>query len=133
CWADGAPVAELAAPYANQAYLAPAVGDGPTIDGARHGAFDATCAGDPPPEIARWCAWFRYNLPGPLGKHPLDKLPMRDGRLVPIMIAVGSDDGVVHCVTQPEGAAAVPSARDCPARSLYDALRAEYCPAGSAR
>jgi hypothetical protein len=133
CWADGAPVAELAAPFANQAFLTPALGEGPTIDGAQHGNFDATCAGDPSPAIARWCDWFRYNLPGPLGKHPLDKIPRRAGALVPVMIAAGGNDGVVHCVTQPEGADAVPSARDCPAVSLYDALRAEYCPAGGAR
>ncbi|HEU5433050.1 MAG TPA: hypothetical protein VFU81_15390 [Thermomicrobiales bacterium] len=132
CWADGAPVADLAAPFATQAYLLPAVGDGPKIDGAQHGKFDATCAGDPPPAIARWCDWLRYNLPGPLGKHRLAKVPRRDGKLAPIMIAVGSNDDVVRCVTRPEDAA-VPSARDCPAAALYDALRAEYCPDGGAQ
>ena len=99
----------------------------------KHGNVDATCAGDPSPELANWCAWIRYNLPGPLGQHPLDKLPRRGDQLVPVMIAHGSADAVVHCVAPQDALDAVPTARDCMSVALYDALRADYCPAGTSK
>ncbi len=129
CWADGAPIAELTTPFATTPFLVPDLSDGPVLDGARHGNFDRTCAGDPPPGLAAWCAWLRYNIPGPYGDHPLAKLPTRDGRLAPVLIAAGAGDEVVHCVAPDPDTASVPSARDCAPAALYDALRPEYCPA----
>jgi hypothetical protein len=128
CWADGAPVAELAAPFATTPFLVADLADGPVREGTRHGNFDRTCADDPPPGIAAWCAWLRYNIPGPFGDHPLPKLPTRNGRLAPVLIAAGAGDGVVHCVAPDPNSGAVPSANDCAPAALYEALRADYCP-----
>lgn len=128
CWADGEAVAELVAPYRNRPFLTPEVGDGDMVDGLRHGRFDAACAGDPSPAVAAWREWITWNLPGPLGTSPLDKLPMRGDRLVPVMIAAGANDSVVHCVACGTGGDEVPAARDCMAVALYEALKTAYCP-----
>jgi hypothetical protein len=133
CWTadDGARLVELTTPYGDRPFLQPDIADGDVVAGFQHGNFDATCEGDPGPELANWCAWLRYNLPGPLGKHPLDKLPRRGDRLAPVMIAHGSADTVVHCVAPQDAQDAVPSARDCMSVALYDALHADYCPEGA--
>lgn len=128
CWADGAPIGTLASPYLTTPFLAPALSDGPTINGSQHGNFDRACSSDPPPELAAWCSWFRYNNPGPLGDNPFDKLPARNGELVPVLITAGANDGVVHCVAPDPTADAIPSANDCVPIALFDALRTEYCP-----
>ena len=133
CWAAGEPIVPLVEPYKDRPFMQAIIADGPVVDGYQHGNFDATCAGNPPPEMAKWCEWLRYNLPGPLGTHPMDKLPRQDGRLVPIFIAQGSNDEVVHCVAPREAADTLPSARDCMSVALYDALQAEYCPAGESQ
>jgi hypothetical protein len=132
CWTaeDGARLITLTAPYADQPFLQPDIAGGEMVDGFQHGNMDDTCAGDPSPELANWCAWLRFNLPGPLGKHPMEKLPRSGNRLAPIMLAQGAADTVVHCVS-PEGREDdVPTERDCMSVALYSALRAEYCPAG---
>lgn len=129
CWADGEQVVEYTTPYLTTPFLQPAIADGPVINGFQHGNLDARCAGNPDPEQARWCAWLRYNLPGPLGEHPMPKLPRRGNALAPVLIAHGSGDTVMHCVA-PEGTEnAVPSVSDCMSVALYEAMRAEYCPA----
>jgi hypothetical protein len=133
CWAAGEPIVPLVEPYTNRPFMQPIIADGPTVDGFQHGNFDVTCAGDPPEEVAKWSDWLRYNLPGPLGKHPMDKLPRQDGQLVPVFIAQGSNDAVVHCVTPSAGMADVPSARDCMSVALYNALKSEYCPDGASQ
>ena len=130
CWADGSPVADLAAPFATTPFLIPGLTDGPVPDGAQHGNFDRTCAGNPSPDVSAWCAWLRYNVPGPWGDHPLPKLPTRNGRLAPVLIAAGAGDEVVHCVAPDPDATTVPSANDCAPAALYEALQTEYCPAG---
>jgi hypothetical protein len=130
CWADGEAIAALAAPYRTRPFLVPEVGDGDLVDALRHGRFDDASAGGASPAIAAWLEWIAWNLPGPLGTSDFDKLPMRGDRLAPVMIAAGAHDDVVHCVACEEG---IPSARDCMAVALYDALKTEYCPAGEAR
>ena len=133
CWAAGEPIVPLVEPYKDRPFMQAVIADGQEIDGYQHGNFDATCAGNPGPEMAKWCEWLRYNLPGPLGKHPMDKVPRQDGRLVPIYIAQGSNDEVVHCVAPRDSGDTLPSARDCMSVALYDALQAEYCPAGESK
>ncbi len=132
CWADGEAVTELVAPYRSTPFLTQAVSEGPVINGLQHGAFDEMCAGDPAPELAAWCEWLRYNLPGPLGTSDLDKLPRRGDGLAPVAIFVGSNDGIVHCVAPAGTEGAIPPATDCMAVALYDALEAEFCPDGAA-
>ena len=130
CWTDGAEVATLALPYATDPFFVPALSDGNVIGDLQHGRFDRTCAGNPSPELAKWCDWFRYNEPGPRGVNPLDKIPTRNGQPVPVLITAGTNDGVVHCIAPDPTADAVPGADDCAPRALYDALAGEYCPDG---
>jgi hypothetical protein len=133
CWTgeDGARLVALTTPYADAPFLQSVIAEGAVVDGFQHGNMDALCAGDPPQEVKNWCEWLRFNLPGPLGKHPMEKLPRRGDRLVPVMIAQGSADTVVHCVAPQDAEDAVPTAKDCMSVALYDALSAEYCPEGS--
>lgn len=132
CWTaeDGARLVALTTPFADRPFLQSAISEGEIIDGFQHGNLDALCAGAPAPEVRAWCEWLRFNLPGPLGKHPMAKLPRRGDRLAPVMIAHGSADTVVHCVTPQDAEDAVPTAQDCMSVALYDALNAEYCPEG---
>jgi hypothetical protein len=96
------------------------------------GGSDRTCATSTDEGMQAWCSWIRWNIPGPDGENPFPKVPMRDGKPVPMLIAQGMDDVVIHC--QPsEGAddAAVPHAADCMSVALFDSLRTKgYCPAG---
>lgn len=106
-------------------------------DGYRTGQFfkggtDRTCATTDDPQMTAWCDWIRWNNPGPTGDNPFPKAPISDGRHVPLLIAQGADDEIIHCIS-PEGSAAadVPDAANCMGTALYDSLRsAEYCPAG---
>ena len=129
CWSDGEQVVEYTTPYLTTPFLQPAISDGPVINDVQHGNLDVLCSGDPDPEQAKWCAWLRYNLPGPLGQHPMAKLPRRGDTLAPVLLTHGSGDTVVHCVA-PEGTENdLPSASDCMSVALYEAMQAEYCPA----
>ncbi len=129
CWSDSE-VATLVAPFTTTPFLTPALDDGPTIDGVEHANFDNICAGDPPPDMAAWCDWIRFNTPGPRGTSPLEKLPKRGDALAPVLIAAGSNDVVVHCVAPEADADAVPPGKDCVPAALFDALAADYCPNG---
>ena len=95
------------------------------------GGLDTTCATTADKSLIDWCAWIQWNMPGPRGENPYPKVPMHDGRPVPLMIGQGMADTVIHC-SPPPGASAsvVPDAGDCMSRALYDDLQAEYCPAG---
>lgn len=98
-----------------------------------HGGTDAACA-SATDGLANWCRWIRWNLPGPNGDNPYPKAALVDGKPVPVLIAQGADDTVIHCVP-PKGAAAsaVPPAPNCMSRALYDSLAAAtYCPEGNA-
>lgn len=129
CWADGDKLVEYTSPYTTTPFLQPDIANGPVIGSLQHGNLGLLCSGNPDPELAKWCAWLRYNLPGPLGDHPLAKLPRRGDALVPVLITQGSGDTVVHCVA-PEGTERdLPSASDCMSVALYEAMQAEYCPA----
>ena len=98
-----------------------------------HGGLDQTCATTTQPGLAQWCDWVRWNQPGPLGVNPFPKAPLTDGQPVPILIAQGGDDTIIHCVAADQGSASVvPGADDCMSRALYDSLASEvYCPAGA--
>ena len=133
CWADGEAVAELVAPFRCRPFLTSEVGDGEVVGGFRHGRFDEACAGQPSPAVVAWREWITWNLPGPAGTSPLDKLPKRGDRLAPVMIATGANDSVVHCVACETSGDQVPPAKDCMSVALYEALKAEYCPDGEPR
>jgi hypothetical protein len=128
CWADGEKVVEYTSPYLTTPFLQPAISDGPVMGDLQHGNLGITCAGDPDPEQAKWCAWLRYNLPGPLGEHAMAKLPRRGDALVPVLLTQGSGDTVVHCVATEGTENDLPSASDCMSVALYEAMQAEYCP-----
>ena len=98
-------------------------------------AFDTTCATTSDTGIQAWCSWMTWNLPGPLGTNPFPKAPSVNGTLVPLFLAQGTDDTIVHCVS-PQGSmmTSVPLASDCTSRAIYDAYAAtEYCPASGAQ
>jgi hypothetical protein len=129
CWADGDKLVEYTSPYSTTPFLQPAFSDGPVMGALQHGNLGVMCSGNPDPEQAKWCAWLRYNLPGPLGEHPMAKLPRRGDALVPVLLTHGSGDTVVHCVA-PEGTENdLPAASDCMSVALYESMQAEYCPA----
>ena len=78
---------------------------------------------------------MRWNLPGPLGTNPFPKAPMVAGDPVPLLIAQGSADDIIHCV-ESDGLVTdqVPGPADCMSRALYDSLSAAaYCPDGAVR
>ena len=131
CWSDSE-VATLVAPFTTTPFLTPLLDDGPVIDGVEHANFDHTCAGDPPPALAAWCDWIRFNNPGPRGTSPLPTLPKRGDALAPVLIAAGSNDAVVHCIALAATPNAVPPGTDCVPAALYDALAVDYCPNGGA-
>lgn len=128
CWSDGDKVVEYTSPYLTTPFLQPEIANGPVIDSLQHGNLGVLCAGNPDSEQAKWCSWVRYQLPGPLGDHPLAKLPRRGDDLVPVLITHGSGDTVVHCVAPQGTENDVPAASDCMSVALYDAMQAEYCP-----
>lgn len=99
------------------------------------GGTDRTCATTDDAGLQQWCDWIRWNNPGPLGAHPMPKVPTSDGEPVPMLIAQGLDDTVIHC--QPasdadaDAAAELPGPADCMSRAYYDALVADgYCGPG---
>jgi len=98
------------------------------------GGLDDTCLSTTTAAVAQWCDWMRWNLPGPLGANPFPKAPLVAGTAVPLLIAQGSDDDIIHCVA-PDGlpTSEVPGPADCMSRALYDSLTAVYCPDGTAR
>jgi Secretory lipase len=114
------------------------------------GGLDRTCARNTNTNTAvgRWCAWMRWNMPGPLGTSPFPRAPLIAGRpvplliaplliapllIAPLLIAQGANDDVIHCIA-PGGTpnATVPDPADCMSRALYDSLAsAPHCPAGA--
>jgi hypothetical protein len=99
------------------------------------GGLDETCQSTTVTAVTQWCSWMRWNLPGPLGTNPFPKAPMVAGDPVPLLIAQGSADDIIHCIA-PDGlpAVEVPGPADCMSRALYDSLSgAAYCPAGAAQ
>ena len=98
------------------------------------GGMDKTCATTTDAAIERWCDWIRFNIPGPYGTNPFDKVPRIDGKLVPSYIAQGTYDDIVFC-RNPAGHPDTepPPASTCTARAFYDSLESvEYCPDGAA-
>ena len=99
------------------------------------GGLDQTCATTTDAGIGRWCAWMRWNMPGPLGTNPFPKAPVIAGRPVPLLIAQGSNDDIIHCIA-PSGTPnnTVPGPADCMSRALYNSLAsAAYCPTGTSQ
>ncbi len=101
------------------------------------GGTDVACATAEGNDLADWCDWIRWNLPGPNGVNPFPKVPEHEGEPVPMLIGQGMDDVVIHCQpTEGAGEAAVPAAADCMSVALYDSLRIDeqgYCPASGDR
>ena len=97
------------------------------------GGVDRACATTPPGPLADWCSWIRWNIPGPLGDNPFPKVPTDRGRPVPVLMAQGTDDTVVHCVA-PDGlpAAAVAPVADCTSTALFTSMESTYCPTSGA-
>jgi len=96
------------------------------------GGADKTCAKTTEQSMTNWCSWIRWNIPGPLGANPFPKYPSWDGSPVPLMIAQGANDPVIHCIP-PKGASQtqVPDASNCMSSALYDSLKTQvYCPSG---
>jgi len=95
------------------------------------GGLDTTCASTTDQAMVAWCDWMRWNLPGPLGTNPFPKAPIVNGEPVPLLIAQGTNDDVIHC--QPGSTTAknaVPDAADCMSRALFESLKSDvYCPA----
>jgi hypothetical protein len=97
------------------------------------GGLDQTCQSTTVPAVASWCSWMRWNLPGPLGVNPFPKAPLVAGKPVPLLIAQGTDDNIIHCIA-PAGLATdqVPDPADCMSRALFDSLSAAvYCQPGA--
>lgn len=94
------------------------------------GNVDEVCGASTDRSVQQWCDWIRWNLPGPAGQHPFPTYPTVDGEPVPVLIAQGADDNVIHCEF-PEGAdeSKLPSGGDCMSVALFDGLRDDsYCP-----
>jgi Secretory lipase len=99
------------------------------------GGVDRTCAtADDDDAMTPWCEWIRWNTPGPLGVHPFPTVPTVEGRPVPVLLAQGNDDTVIHCVTPKDGdATRPPESADCMSSALYEVMRDRaYCPASGA-
>ena len=104
---------------------------GPGPDGNWVGQVDTTCVTPgADPDFASWCTWLAYNQPGPDGKNPFNKIPLRaDGSYADVLIAEGMADNVVWCMKSGKN---LPGPADCLARQLYDSL-APACAASSVR
>lgn len=99
-----------------------------------HGGVDRTCARTSDGGTRSWCDWIRWNVPGPLGDNPYPKAPTRDGSTVPMLIAQGGADQVIHCIPTGEDTDGdrVASPKDCMSVALYESLRdSQYCPPGA--
>ena len=104
-----------------------------------HGGVDRTCDTTEDQGLTRWCDWIRWNIPGPLGANPFPKLPTSGGQPVPLLIAQGAHDQVIHCIADSDsdsdtatGAVAVPAASDCMSVALYESLSTGgYCSGGT--
>lgn len=99
------------------------------------GALDETCQTTTDAGLSTWCDWMLWNLPGPLGSNPYPKAPIVDGTPVPVLIAQGTNDDIIHC-QPPLGASndTIPDAANCMSTALYESLAsAVYCPAGETR
>ncbi|MCE5288777.1 MAG: lipase family protein [Nocardiaceae bacterium] len=92
------------------------------------GGLDATCAAPTGDAIADWCQWITWNLPGPRGTSPYPKIPTSHGKPVPVLIAQGMDDSIIHCVPSPNTTdGSVPAATDCMSAGLFEDLKQQYC------
>lgn len=96
------------------------------------GGADRTCATTEDAGMVAWCDWIRWNIPGPLGDNPFPKIPANAGEPVPVLIAQGADDQIIHCApSDPSEPSKVPAASDCMSTALFESMsQAAYCPAG---
>ena len=134
---DSQKVKKLVAPYRDAAtnkMLTPSLWNLPEeykADQFFPGGADKTCAEATEPSLTAWCSWIRWNIPGPLGENPFPKFPSWNGTPLPLMIAQGANDPVIHCIPpKGESKAEVPDASNCMSSALYDTLSTQvYCPA----
>lgn len=75
-------------------------------------AIDRSCL-DNDPRVAAWCAALAWNMPGPNGINPYDKMPANN---VPMFIASTLSDNVVWC----ESKANPPLGADCLAQQFVE-------------
>lgn len=94
------------------------------------GGTDRTCATESA-TLGGWCEWIRWNMPGPLGANPFPKVPTSGGSPVPLLIAQGTNDTVIHCVAPGGGPTnQIAPGPDCTSTALYESLLPDYCPGG---
>ncbi|MGZ4619439.1 MAG: lipase family protein [Frankiaceae bacterium] len=127
-------IQQIVGPYADpatNAFFIPQIWGQPGPGGQFQGQLDKTCNTTSNAGVKAWCSWLLYNEPGPAGTSGFDKVPMSaDGTPLPVFIAQGENDIVIHCVNT---SAAVPQAADCLAQQFFNALSGTYCPGGSAK
>ncbi len=114
---------------ARNAFFVQPVWGGPGPDGRWQGALDTTCL-DPATGAAlqAWCTWLAYNQPGPDGRNPFAKIPLRaDGSYADVLLAQGMADTIVYCRSP---GSAVPTGVDCLSRQYYDSLAPACSTAG---
>ncbi len=129
---DAKELSGLVSPYlqpAQNSFFVPSIWGQPGPDGQYVGELDRSCAAPGSPGLAKWCAWLRWNEPGPIGTSHFEKFPMfADGTPVPLYIAHGENDNVVHCMYSGDGVA---PAADCLSKQLFDQYSTAYCPVGN--
>lgn len=110
----------LTDPAANAFFVQPVWGE-PDQQGVWQGRLDRTCLNDSTAKgLQKWCRWLAYNMPGPEGVNPFNKIPRKaDGSYAPVLIGQGMNDTLIYC--QNPGTS-VPAPGDCMARQLYDSL-----------
>ncbi len=126
-------LAESLVRYEVEPFVLPELANGIEVEGLKHGNFDRACNSNPASALKDWCAWLTYNIPGPLGRSEMSKLPIQDGELVPIYIADGMNDQIIYCKPPSSTPDAAPDAKHCMSTALYESLgAAAYCPPGQA-
>lgn len=99
-----------------------------TVGEYYRGGTDQTCA-ETPETLAGWCEWILWNMPGPLGDNPFPKVPTSGGRPIPLLIAQGMNDTVIHCVATGDlPDTEIPPTSDCTSTALYESMLPQYCP-----
>lgn len=111
----------LTDPASNAFFVQPVWGE-PDSKGVWQGRLDRTCLDDATAKgLQKWCRWLAYNMPGPEGINPFNKIPRKaDGSYAPILIGQGMNDTLIYC--QNPGTT-VPAPGDCMARQLYDSFK----------
>lgn len=99
----------------------------------KKGYLDYTCATTSDAGIKSWCRWLRYNMPGPNGTNPFDKIPRNENGPVPMYLMQGMGDDIIYCMGE-ANSEVPPDKTSCLARQFFQSNRPAYCPTrGQAR